>query len=68
MKRWKTILAIHKWITGLGYPEFIWTIYVNFKKDDNRTDSLVADKGDPLYFQYSDATLQVLNSNYNQVF
>ena len=38
--------------------------YNQLKKDDNRTDSLVADKGDPLYFQYSDATLQVLNSNY----
>ena len=62
-EKMENYLAIHKWITGLGYPESIGQ-YRQLKKDDNRTDSLVADKGDPLYFQYSDATLQVLNSNY----
>ena len=62
-EKMENYLAIHKWITGLGYPESIGQ-YRQLKKDDNRTDSLVADKGDPLYYQYSDATLQVLNSNY----
>ena len=62
-EKMENYLAIHKWITGLGYPESIGQ-YRQLKKDDNRTDSLVADQGDPLYFQYSDATLQVLNSNY----
>ena len=62
-EKMENYLAIYKWITGLGYPESIGQ-YRQLKKDDNRTDSLVADKGDPLYFQYSDATLQVLNSNY----
>ena len=62
-EKMENYLAIHKWMTGLGYPESIGQ-YRQLKKDDNRTDSLVADKGDPLYFQYSDATLQVLNSNY----
>ena len=62
-EKMENYLAIHKWITGLGYPESLGQ-YDQLKKDDNRTDSLVADKGDPLYFQYSDATLQVLNSNY----
>ena len=62
-EKMENYLAIDKWITGLGYPESIGQ-YRQLKKDDNRTDSLVADKGDPLYFQYSDATLQVLNSNY----
>ena len=56
-------LAIHKWITGLGYPESL-VQYNQLKKDDNRTDRRVNDSADPLYFQYSDATLQVLNSNY----
>ena len=62
-EKMENYLAIHKWITGLGYPESIGQ-YNQLKKDDKRTDSLVSDKGDPLYFQYSDATLQVLNSNY----
>ena len=64
-EKMENYLAIHKWITGLGYPESIGQ-YNQLKKDDKRTDSLVSDKGDPLYFQYSDATLQVLNSNYKQ--
>ena len=62
-EKMENYLAIHKWITGLGYPDSLGQ-YSQLKKDDNRTDSLVADQGDPLYFQYSDATLQVLNSNY----
>ena len=62
-EKMENYLAIHKWITGLGYPESLGQ-YSQLKTDDNRTDSRVSDSGDPLYFQYSDATLQVLNSNY----
>ena len=62
-EKMENYLAIHKWITGLGYPESLGQ-YSQLKTDDNRTDSRVSDDGDPLYFQYSDATLQVLNSNY----
>ena len=62
-EKMENYLAIHKWITGLGYPESLGQ-YDQLKKDDNRTNRGVVDKGDPLYFQYSDATLQVLNSNY----
>ena len=62
-EKMENYLAIHKWITGLGYPESLGQ-YNQLKKDDNRTDRRVNDSADPLYFQYSDATLQVLNSNY----
>ena len=62
-EKMENYLAIHKWITGLGYPESLGQ-YSQLKKDDNRTDRRVSDAADPLYFQYSDATLQVLNSNY----
>ena len=35
------------------------------KKDDLRTDASVSDDdGDPRYFEFSDATLQILSSNY----
>ena len=62
-EKMENYLAIHKWITGLGYPEFR-AQYDQLKKDDNRTNRGVVDKGDPRYFEFSDATLQVLNSNY----
>ena len=62
-EKMENYLAIHKWITGLGYPESLGQ-YNQLKKDDNRTDRRVDNSADPLYFQYSDATLQVLNSNY----
>ena len=62
-EKMENYLAIHKWMTGLGYPEFR-TQYDQLKKDDNRTNRGVVDKGDPRYFEFSDATLQVLNSNY----
>ena len=62
-EKMENYLSIHKWITGLGYPESLGQ-YNQLKKDDNRTDRRVNDSADPLYFQYSDATLQVLNSNY----
>ena len=62
-EKMENYLAIHKWITGLGYPESRGQ-YNQLRKDDNRTDSIIGDDGDPRYFEFSDATLQVLNSNY----
>ena len=62
-EKMENYLAIYKWMTGLGYPEFR-AQYDQLKKDDNRTNRGVVDKGDPRYFEFSDATLQVLNSNY----
>ena len=62
-EKMENYLAIHKWITGLGYPESLGQ-YSHLKKDDNRTDRRVSDAADPRYFEFSDATLQVLNSNY----
>ena len=62
-EKMENYLAIYKWITGLGYPESLGQ-YEQLKKDDNRTNRMISDQGDPLYFQYSDATLQVLSSNY----
>ena len=56
-------LAIYKWMTGLGYPESIGQ-YDQLRKDDIRTNASVSDDGDPRYFEFSDATLQILNSNY----
>ena len=62
-EKMENYLAIHKWITGLGYPESRGQ-YDQLRKDDNRTDRIVGDDGDPRYFEFSDATLQVLSSNY----
>ena len=62
-EKMENYLAIYKWITGLGYPASL-DQYQQLKKDDFRTDRIVGDDGDPRYFNYSDATLQVLNSNY----
>ena len=62
-EKMENYLAIHKWITGLGYPESRGQ-YDQLRKDDNRTDSIIGDDGDPRYFEFSDATLQVLSSNY----
>ena len=62
-EKMENYLAIHKWITGLGYPESLGQ-YDQLKKDDKRTSRIVGDDGDPRYFEFSDATLQVLSSNY----
>jgi len=62
-EKMENYLAIHKWITGLGYPENLGQ-YDQLRKDDRRTDGRVGDDGDPRYFEFSDATLQILNSNY----
>ena len=49
---------IHNWITGLGFPQSMQQ-FVDFTTDrDGRTD---------LKLQYSDATLKILNSNYNTI-
>ena len=62
-EKMENYLTIYKWITGLGFPENLGQ-FNQLRKDDNRTDRIVGDDGDPRYFEFSDATLQVLNSNY----
>ena len=62
-EKMENYLAIHKWMTGLGYPENLGQ-YDQLKKDDIRTDASATDDADPRYFEFSDATLQILNSNY----
>mgnify|MGYP001346755129 FL=1 len=62
-EKMENYLAIYKWITGLGFPESIGQ-FSQLKKDDIRTNASASDDGDPRYFEFSDATLQVLNSNY----
>ena len=62
-EKMENYLAIHKWITGLGFPESIGQ-FQQLKKDDIRTNASASDEGDPRYFEFSDATLQILNSNY----
>ena len=62
-EKMENYLAIYKWITGLGYPESLGQ-YNQLKKDDIRTNASATDDADPRYFEFSDATLQVLNSNY----
>ena len=62
-EKMENYLAIHKWITGLGYPESIGQ-FDQLRKDDIRTNASASDDADPRYFEFSDATLQILNSNY----
>ena len=62
-EKMENYLAIYKWITGLGYPESVGQ-FRQLRKDDIRTNASASDEGDPRYFEFSDATLQVLNSNY----
>ena len=62
-EKMENYLAIHKWITGLGYSENAGQ-FRQLKKDDLRTDASVSDDADPRYFEFSDATLQILSSNY----
>ena len=62
-EKMENYLAIYKWITGLGYPESLGQ-YDQLRKDDIRTNASLKDEGDPRYFEFSDATLQVLGSNY----
>jgi hypothetical protein len=54
-------LQLYKWITGLGYPESL-DQFSQLKENDRFFPS--SDPRDP-YNERSDATLQVLNSNFN---
>lgn len=56
-------LEIYKWITGLGYPESVEQ-YGNLKEDDPFSTIPNIEFTDPRYFEFSDATLQILNSNF----
>ena len=49
---------IHNWITGLGFPESMKQ-FLDFTTDDSNDRDMK--------LQYSDATLGILNSNYNRV-
>lgn len=49
---------IHNWITGLGFPESMQQ-FVDWTTDETGQRDLK--------MQYSDATLKVLNSNYNTI-
>jgi len=56
-------LQIYKWITGLGYPESVEQ-YNTLKTEDPYSVINDMERTDPRYFESSDATLQILNSNY----
>ena len=62
-EKMENYLAIYKWMTGLGYPEAL-SQFQQLKREDIRTNASASDEGDPRYFEFSDATLQVLGSNY----
>ena len=62
-EKMENYLSIYKWITSLGYPESLGQ-FKQLKTDDIRTNASASDDGDPRYFEFSDATLQILNSNY----
>ena len=49
---------IHNWMTGLGFPQSMQQ-FVDFTED--------RDGNQDLKLQYSDATLKILNSNYNTI-
>lgn len=50
-------LAVHKWLTGLGFPEIA----------SQFTDLVtVSDGYKDLKYQFSDGSLRILNSNYNE--
>lgn len=53
-------LSLNKWITGLGYPESV--AQYGLMEDDHPFQA--KQTTDPRYFEFSDATLQVLSSNY----
>ncbi len=62
-EKMENYLSIYKWMTGLGYPENVGQ-FRQLRKDDIRTNASASDDGDPRYFEFSDATLQILSSNY----
>ena len=51
----KNYMAIHNWMTGIGYPESLQDFRTEVTKDDNSRD---------LNQQFSDGALQILNSNF----
>ena len=54
-------LSLNKWITGLGYPESIKQYQ---QLADVGPDLETQDNTNPRWFEFSDATLQILSSNY----
>tara|TARA_B100001996_G_scaffold131607_1_gene100081 strand:- start:197 stop:790 length:594 start_codon:yes stop_codon:yes gene_type:complete len=54
-------LSLNKWITGLGYPESLKQYQ---QLGDIGPDLATQDNTDPRWFEFSDATLQILSSNY----
>ena len=62
-EKMENYLSIYKWMTGLGYPENVGQ-FRQLRKDDIRTNASASDDGDTRYFEFSDATLQILSSNY----
>ena len=54
-------LSLNKWITGLGYPESLKQYQ---QLDDVGPDLATQDNSNPRWFEFSDATLQILSSNY----
>ena len=54
-------LSLNKWITGLGYPESIKQYQ---QLADVGPDLETRDNTNPRWFEFSDATLQILSSNY----
>ena len=54
-------LSLNKWITGLGYPESLKQYQ---QLDDIGPQLATQDNTDPRWFEFSDATLQILSSNY----
>tara|TARA_Y100001970_G_scaffold260008_1_gene341606 strand:+ start:179 stop:778 length:600 start_codon:yes stop_codon:yes gene_type:complete len=62
-EKMENYLALYRWITGLGYPESVGQ-FEQLKKDDFRTQPGSPPDADPRYFEFSDATLQILSSNY----
>ena len=54
-------LSLNKWITGLGYPESLKQYQ---QLADVGPDLETRDNTNPRWFEFSDATLQILSSNY----
>ena len=54
-------LSLNKWIVGLGYPESIKQYQ---QLADVGPDLETRDNTNPRWFEFSDATLQILSSNY----
>ena len=54
-------LSLNKWITGLGYPESLQQYQ---QLADVGPDLETRDNTNPRWFEFSDATLQILSSNY----